>query len=98
MEDIYISSEEILAENKRLKDRINDLEEKLSKYTNGSNHKKYYEKNKDKIKEKSRLYLEKLKEENPDKIKEYARRAYLKKKEKDKLMKEQNERELEKND
>jgi hypothetical protein len=73
---------DLLAENALLKQKINELEEKIKKYTNGNNHKNYYEKHKDTIKEKGLEYLKKMKEENPDKIKEYARRAYLKKKEK----------------
>jgi hypothetical protein len=59
-----------------------ELEERLKKYTNGDNHKRYYEKNKDKIKEQGTTYLKKLKEENPEKLKEYRRTYYLKKKEK----------------
>jgi len=59
-----------------------DLEQRLKKYTNGENHKRYYEKNKDKIKETGTAYLQKLKTENPDKIKEYSHRAYLIQKEK----------------
>jgi hypothetical protein len=59
-----------------------DLEQRLKKYTNGDNHKRYYEKNKEKIKEVGASYLQKLKEENPAKIKEYSHRAYLKQKEK----------------
>ena len=34
-----------------LKSKNMDLEERLKKYTNGDNHKRYYEKNKNKIKE-----------------------------------------------
>jgi hypothetical protein len=45
-----------------------ELEERLKKYTNGENHKRYYEKNKDKYKELGANYLQKLKEENPDKL------------------------------
>jgi len=59
-----------------------DLEQHLKKYTNGENHKRYYEKNKEKIKETGASYLQKLKAENPEKIKEYSRRAYLNQKEK----------------
>jgi len=79
----------LVVENELLKQRINELEEKLKKYTNGNNHKNYYEKNKEIVKEKGSMYLKKLKEENPDKIKEYAKRAYLKKKEKLKKEKEE---------
>ena len=53
----------------------------IKKYTNGDNHKRYYEKNKDKIKEQGTNYLKKLKEENPEKLKEYRRNYYLKNKE-----------------
>lgn len=69
-------------ENILLKQKIQELEERLKKYTNGDNHKRYYEKNKDKVKEIGANYLNKLKEENPEKLKEYRRTYYLKKKEK----------------
>lgn len=65
-----------------LSNKISDLEERLKKYTNGSNHKRYYEKNKEKIKESGSNYLQKLKLENPDKLKEYSKRAYENKKKK----------------
>ena len=65
-----------------LKTQNMDLEQRLKKYTNGENHKRYYEKNKEKIKETGASYLQKLKAENPEKIKEYSHRAYLKQKEK----------------
>ncbi len=74
--------EELQKENDELKLKVRELEERLKKYTNGENHKRYYEKNKDKIKEQGSTYLKKLKEENPDKLKEYRRTYYLKKKEK----------------
>lgn len=67
-------------ENILLKQKIQELEERLKKYTNGDNHKRYYEKNKDKVKEIGANYLNKLKEENPEKLKEYRRTYYLKKK------------------
>jgi hypothetical protein len=79
--------EELQKENEELKLKVHELEERLKKYTNGENHKRYYEKNKDKIKEQGSTYLKKLKEENPDKLKEYRRTYYLKKKEK---LKEEN--------
>ena len=69
-------------ENEELKNKIIELEERLKKYTNGDNHKRYYEKNKDKIMETGSNYLKKLKEENPEKLKEYRRTAYQKRKEK----------------
>ena len=65
-----------------LKTQNMELEQRLKKYTNGENHKRYYEKNKEKIKETGASYLQKLKAENPEKIKEYSHRAYLKQKEK----------------
>jgi hypothetical protein len=74
--------EELQKQIECLKAKNMELEEKLKKYTNGDNHKRYYEKNKDKIKEQGTTYLKKLKEENPEKLKEYRRTYYLKKKEK----------------
>lgn len=73
--------ETLQEENKQLKLEVEELREKLQKYTNSEGHKKYYEKNKDVVKNKAKNYLEKLKTENPDKLKEYRRRAYLKRKE-----------------
>lgn len=67
-----------------LKNKIQELEQKLKKYTNGDNHKRYYEKNKEKIKKDGLSYLKKLKLENPDKIKEYNHNSYIKRKEKKK--------------
>jgi len=75
-------NENYKAENELLKQRINELEERLKKYTCGKNHKKYYEKNKGKVMENGANYLQKLKEENPEKLKEYRKRAYQKRKEK----------------
>jgi hypothetical protein len=74
-----------------LKSKNMDLEERLKKYTNGDNHKRYYEKNKNKIKEQGTTYLKKLKEENPEKLKEYRRNYYLKKKDKMKQQEKNNE-------
>lgn len=76
--DIDIS--ELVAENERLKKEVNELREHLKKYTFGDNHKRYYEKNKEKVKEGGAKYLQKLKEENPEKLREYWRRAYQNKK------------------
>ena len=69
-------------ENEELKNKVIELEERLKKYTNGENHKRYYEKNKEKIMETGSNYLKKLKEENPEKLKEYRQKAYQKRKEK----------------
>ena len=41
----------IKKENEELKKKNAVLEERLKKYTNGDNHKRYYEKNKEKYKE-----------------------------------------------
>jgi len=41
----------IKKENEELKKKNAELEERLKKYTNGDNHKRYYEKNKEKYKE-----------------------------------------------
>jgi hypothetical protein len=71
---------DLKTENEKLKNRINELEEHLKKYTSGKNHKKYYEKNKETVMKNGANYLNKLKEENPDKLKEYRRNAYLKRK------------------
>lgn len=73
----------------QLKKYINDLEEKLKKYTNGNNHKAYYEKNKEIIMKKANDNKKKIKDTNPEKIKEYAHRAYLKRKEKIQKMKDE---------
>lgn len=69
-------------ENEALKKKTTELEERLKKYTNGENHQRYYEKNKEKYKELGSNYLQKLKEENPEKLKEYRRTAYQNRKKK----------------
>jgi len=76
MEEIDIIKKEV----EELKKKNGELEERLKKYTNGDNHKRYYEKNKEKVMELGANYLQKLKEENPEKLKEYRRTYYLKKK------------------
>lgn len=80
METINIDISKLVAENERLKKEVNELKEHLKKYTFGDNHKRYYEKNKEKVKEGGAKYLQKLKEENPEKLREYWRRAYQNKK------------------
>jgi hypothetical protein len=72
----------ILEENKQLKILVEELQDKLKKYTNPPAHKAFYEKNKEKIIKESSERLKKLTESNPEKIKEYRRNAYLKRKEK----------------
>ena len=75
-----MSCEDIISENKLLKEENILLKEKLDKYM--SQHKNYYENNKEIINEKAKQRLKKISEENPEKIKEYRRTAYLKRKEK----------------
>jgi hypothetical protein len=72
----------LIEENENLKTEIIELKEQLKKYTYGNTHKRYYEKNKERVKEGGANYLKKLKEENPEKLKEYRRTAYLKNKNK----------------
>jgi len=72
----------VLEENKQLKQQIEELQEKLKKYTNTAAHQAFYEKNKERIIKESSERLKKLTESNPEKIKEYRHRAYLKRKEK----------------
>jgi len=91
LQDLECFNKLLEEENSLLKKKIEELEQKLKKYTNGDNHKRYYEKNKDKIKINGLSYLKNLKIENPEKIKEYNHNAYMKKKEKQKLLKEKGE-------
>ena len=74
---------------KELKNRNNKLEEKLKSYTNPDRNKKYYAKNSDIVKEKAKIYMEKIKETNPEKLKEWRHNAYINRKEK--LKAQQNE-------
>ena len=62
-----------------LKNKNNELEEKLKSYTNPTRNKKYYE-NSDIVKEKAKIYMEKIKETNPEKLKEWRHNAYLNRK------------------
>lgn len=82
METINMDISELLSENERLKKEVKELKEHLKKYTFGDNHKRYYEKNKEKVKEGGAKYLQKLKEENPEKLREYWRQAYQNRKQK----------------
>jgi hypothetical protein len=66
----------------KMENYIKELEEHLKKYTNNNRHLKYYENNKDVVKERTKHYMEKLKTENPEKLKEWRRNYYLKRKEK----------------
>jgi len=81
--DVVLNENKFLKQiNSNLLAKVEELTIRLHKYTNGDNHKRYYEKNKDKIKQSGALYLQKLKSENPEKIKEYSKRAYANKKKK----------------
>ena len=79
-----MENENILLKQKieSLEKHVVELEEHLKKYTNSTRHLKYYENNSDKVKERTRNYVDKLKNENPEKLKEWRRTYYLKKKEK----------------
>ena len=72
--------EHVIKENQLLKEENDLLKEKLAKYM--SQHKNYYENNKEIVNQKAKQRLKKIAEENPEKIKEYRRNAYLKRKEK----------------
>jgi cell division septum initiation protein DivIVA len=72
----------IIENNESLKKKVEELEEKLKTYTNNHRHKKYYEKNSEKVKEKAKIYMEKLKTENPEKLKEWRHTAYINRKNK----------------
>jgi hypothetical protein len=78
-EDIDLLNKEI----EMLHSQIHILKTRLTKYTNNDRHKKYYEKNKERIKENAKRYIEKLKEENPEKLKTYRQRAYQNRKQRD---------------
>ena len=73
---------------KELKNKNNELEEKLKLYTNPLRNKKYYEKNSDVVKEKAKNYMEKIKKTNPEKLKEWRHNAYLNRKAKLKAQQE----------
>ncbi len=63
---------------------INELKEKLKKYTAPKRNKTFYENHKEEIIKRNKEYIQKnkdnLKKPNPDKIKEYNKRAYERRK------------------
>jgi DNA repair exonuclease SbcCD ATPase subunit len=67
-----------------LREKYEKCRAQLEKYTNNDRHKRYYEQNKDRVKENAKAYLNRLKTENPEKLKEYRHRAYIKRKNSDK--------------
>ena len=70
----------LMIENELLKKKNIVLEEKLRSYTNTERNKRYYEKNSEKVKEKAKNYMEKIKTENPEKLKEWRHTAYINRK------------------
>lgn len=72
--------EALIKENEQLKKENEELRKQFK--TLSDSKKKYYENNKDIVKEKAAQRLKKIAEENPEKLKEYRRNAYLKRKEK----------------
>ena len=84
-------NEKLREENEKLKNELIETNDHLKKYTAPIRNKIYYEENKEKHKQQVKEYKEKTNYNanlTPEKKKEYARRAYLNKKEKLKLMKE----------
>ena len=76
MTDLEIEQTNII---EKLKSEIQELKEKLKKYTNPERNKKFYENNKDEIIKKSNDRLKNLPNE---KLQEYRHRAYVKRKDK----------------
>uniref|UniRef100_A0A6C0CEM5 Uncharacterized protein n=1 Tax=viral metagenome TaxID=1070528 RepID=A0A6C0CEM5_9ZZZZ len=72
----------LVIENELLKKKNIELEEKLKAYTNTERNKRYYEKNSEKVKEKAKNYMERMKTENPEKLKEWRHNAYMNRKNK----------------
>jgi hypothetical protein len=72
--------ENIIKENKSLKEENNKLKTLLENYN--TSRKSYYEKNKKIVNEKAKQRLKKIAEEDPERLKEINRKAYLKRKEK----------------
>ena len=73
--------EKLKQENEKLKQKLEETETQLQKYTDSDRHKKYYENNKERIKANGLEYVKQLKEKDPEKLKEYRRTYYLKRKE-----------------
>lgn len=59
-----------------LEEKIKELTGQLQKYTNSKRHIRYYENHKDEVKERAKIYMEKIKEQNPEKLKEWRKTAY----------------------
>lgn len=72
-------------ENAKLKEELQTTKEHLKKYTAPSYKKEYYEKNKDVIKERNKKY-----KPSPEQKKEYNKQAYIRKKEMEKKLNNDN--------
>ena len=96
MDALMEENNKLKEENKRLKEdnnrmcienaRLNKL---LENYINSR--KAYYEKNKEIVNQKAKARMKKLAEENPEKLREKNRLAYLKRKEKLKMLNHNND-------
>jgi hypothetical protein len=87
MEALLKENEELRKENEELRQQLKQLKQLQEDHKQYSQNvvdskRKYYESNKEIVKEKALHRLKKLAEDNPEKIKEYRRNAYLKRKEK----------------
>jgi hypothetical protein len=80
-----MENEDLINKLKICEEENTKLKEQLDKYKNL--HKPYYEKNKEIVNEKAKERLKKIRKEDPDKLKEINRKAYLKRKEKMKELK-----------
>lgn len=81
--DLEINNFKLEEENVLLKQKIVELEERLKNYNSTERYKKYYENevNAQKVKERNKNYLKKMKETNPEKLKELRHNAYIRRKE-----------------
>lgn len=87
---------ELEEKNAKLEYELQATKDHLKKYTAPASRKVYYEKNKDKEKQRAKEYQQRTNyksnyEATPEQKKEYARRAYLKKKERLQKEKEENQ-------
>ena len=95
MDDIE-KIKELEEKNAKLEEELQATKDHLKKYTAPASRKVYYEKNKDKEKQRAKEYQQRTNyksnyEATPEQKKEYARRAYLKKKERLQKEKEENQ-------
>ena len=88
--DIFkIYKEDTIKKNNEYEENINELKEKLKKYTAPKRNKTFYENHKEEIIKKNKEYIQKnkdnLKKPDSEKIKEYNKKAYQKRKQKNNL-------------